>query len=66
LRRLSREARLSYPTVINVPLGRTKPNFGRLDQLGGALGLSAAELVLIVDEPAGAGDAAVCLIGAAR
>ena len=35
LRRLSREARLSYPTVINLLLGRTKPNFGTQAPFGG-------------------------------
>ncbi len=54
LSRLSREARVSYPTVINLLRGRTKPNFGTLEQLGGALGLSAADLIQIFEEPAGA------------
>jgi transcriptional regulator with XRE-family HTH domain len=50
LRRLSREARISYPTVINLLLGRTKPNFATLDQLGTALALTSADLIEILDE----------------
>jgi transcriptional regulator with XRE-family HTH domain len=49
LRRLSTESHVSYPTVLNLLLGRTKPNFGTLGQLGRALGLSTAELIRIVD-----------------
>jgi len=50
LRRLSREARLSYPTVINLILGRTKPNFGTLEQLGKALDLTTVDLVAFVED----------------
>jgi transcriptional regulator with XRE-family HTH domain len=51
LRRLSREARLSYPTVINLLLGRTQPNFATLQQLGKALDLSTVDLVAFIAQP---------------